>query len=169
MKKLLLLILVSSVLFALQTSDKLFECTKIFEQRKGELLVELERIDEQKQALGALKTATEELLKQKEVKLKQKENELNSQMAEISKKEKSVIAMLEENKKILKAIKDTKMSKISQTFSKMKAGAAANILSDMKLEEAVNILQPLQAKVIGKILTKMDPKKASLLTQMLSN
>ena len=35
-------------LFALQTSEKLFECTKIFEERKSELILELERIDEQK-------------------------------------------------------------------------------------------------------------------------
>lgn len=40
---------------ALQTSDRLFECTEIFKERKSELLVELERIDEQKQALSALK------------------------------------------------------------------------------------------------------------------
>ena len=58
-----------SSLFALQTSDKLFECTEIFKARKSELLIELERIDEQKQALDALKSATEELLKQKEAKV----------------------------------------------------------------------------------------------------
>ena len=50
---------------ALQTSDRLFDCTEIFKERKSELLVELERIDEQKQALNALKIATEDLLKRK--------------------------------------------------------------------------------------------------------
>ena len=73
MKILLLSILLLSSLNALQTSDRLFECTEIFKERKSELLVELERIDEQKQALSALKTATEELLKKKEVSLNQKE------------------------------------------------------------------------------------------------
>ena len=65
MKLLLLFTLLTSTLFSLQTSDRLFECTEIFKERKSELLVELERIDEQKQALSALKVATEELLKQK--------------------------------------------------------------------------------------------------------
>jgi hypothetical protein len=65
MKYLLLFSLLFSQLFSLQTSEKLFECTQIFKERKSELLVELERIDEQKQALSALKIATEELLKKK--------------------------------------------------------------------------------------------------------
>lgn len=65
MKYILLIALLYSSLFSMQNSDKLFECTQIFKERKNELLVELERIDEQKQALNALKTATEELLKKK--------------------------------------------------------------------------------------------------------
>ena len=68
MKKILLIVLCYSSLFSLQTSEKLFECTEIFKERKSELLVELERIDEQKQALSALQAATEELLKKKETK-----------------------------------------------------------------------------------------------------
>ena len=65
--KILLIIFILSVLHlsALQTSDRLFDCTEIFKERKSELLVELERIDEQKQALSALKVATEDLLKKK--------------------------------------------------------------------------------------------------------
>ena len=69
MKKILLIVLCYSSLFSLQTSEKLFECTEIFKERKSELLVELERIDEQKQALSALQAATEELLTKKEPKL----------------------------------------------------------------------------------------------------
>ena len=72
MKIFFITILTLSSLIALETSERLFECTEIFKERKSELLVELERIDEQKQALSALKAATEELLKQKESKLNQK-------------------------------------------------------------------------------------------------
>jgi len=68
MQKTLLVLLISSSLFSAQPSERLFECTEIFKERKSELLVELERIDEQKQALSALRAATEELLKQKETK-----------------------------------------------------------------------------------------------------
>jgi len=167
-KYILILAICYSSLFSIQNSDKLFECTKIFKERKGELLVELERIDEQKQALNALKTATEELLKQKEAKLSLKEEDLNTKLTQITQKEKTIKEMLEKNSKLLKALKSTKMNKISQTFAKMKAGAAANILSDMDTKEAVSILQSLKPKVVGKILTKMDPKKASQLTQLLA-
>ena len=67
MKKLFFLLIISfQVLLGLETSDRLFDCTEVFKERKSELLVELERIDEEKQALSALQSATEELLKKKE-------------------------------------------------------------------------------------------------------
>jgi len=154
-------------LVALETSDKLFECSEIFKARKGELLIELERIDEQKQALSALKIATEELLKKRETKLSQEEEVVNRKVAEISSKEKSIKRMLDKNKKILKDLKNIKMNKIAQTFAKMKAASAANVLSQMQASEAILILSSLKPKTIGKILTKMDSKKASELTLLL--
>jgi len=60
------------------------------------------------------------------------------------------------------------MSKIAQTFAKMKAGSASGILSKMDSKEAVVILQSLKPKTVGQILTKMDAKKASELTLLLS-
>ncbi len=168
MKYILILFFLYSSLFALQTSDKVFECTKIFEQRKGELLVELERIDEQKQALNSLKIATENLLKKKKAKLEEQEESINVKLDEITKKEKTIKAMRDENKKLLEQLKNTKMSKISQTFSKMKATAAAGVLSDMPTANAVVILQSLKPKIVGKIFTQMDPTKAAKLTELLA-
>ena len=168
MIKLLLALAISTHLFAIQTSERLFECTEIFKERKGELLVELERIDEQKQALSALKVATEELLKQKETKLTLKEQELDEKLATVTAKEKNAKEMLAKNEAVLKELKSIKMSKIAQTFSKMKPASAANILADMPNNDAKGILQSLKSKVVGKILTKMDAKKASKLTQLLS-
>ncbi|NOR57046.1 MAG: PDP protein [Sulfurimonas sp.] len=155
-------------LMALQTSDRLFDCTEIFKERKSELLVELERIDEQKQALSALKTATEELLKKKETRLGQKEEVVDRKLTEITTKEDSIKKMLKRNEEVLKETKSIKMDKIAQTFAKMKAGAAANILSDMDPQEAASILSSLKPKTVGKILTKMDAKKASTLTLLLA-
>jgi len=168
LKLILLFSLLTSTLFSLQTSDRLFECTEIFKERKSELLVELERIDEQKQALSALKVATEELLKQKGVKLSLKEEELNNKLETITQKEKNVSEMLKKNEALLKELKSTKMSKIAQTFSKMKAASSSGILSQMDSKEATSILRSLKPKVVGKILSKMDAKKASELTQLLS-
>ncbi|MFA6192832.1 MAG: PDP protein [Sulfurimonas sp.] len=168
MKVLLLLIVALSSLFSLQTSEKLFECTEIFKERKSELLVELERIDEQKQALDALKSATEELLKKRETQITQKEESVNNKLTEISQKEESIKSMLTKNETALKEMKDLKMNNISQTFAKMKAASAAAILSDMNATEAITILGSLQPKTVGQILTKMDAKKASELTAILN-
>ena len=168
MRFFLLTILTFTSLMAIQTSDRLFDCTEIFKERKSELLVELERIDEQRQALSALKRATEELLKNKEMKVTQKEEIVEENLALITKKEESIKEMLSKNESILKEIKKIKMNKIAQTFAKMKAGSAANILSDMEAKEALVILEALKPKIVGQILTKMDSKKASKLTILLS-
>ncbi len=168
MKKLLLIVLCYSSLFSLQTSEKLFECTEIFKERKSELLVELERIDEQKQALSALQAATEELLKKKETKLSQQEEIVDKKLADITQKEASIKEMLAKNEEILKELKELKMNKIAQTFAKMKPASSANILSGMDSKEAVAILQSLKPKTVGKILAKMDVKKASALTLLLT-
>jgi flagellar motility protein MotE (MotC chaperone) len=155
-------------LIALETSDRLFDCTEIFKERKSELLVELERIDEQKQALSALKIATEELLIKKENRLNQKEEVVDRKLNEITQKEDSIKTMLQRNEAVLKEVKDIKLDKIAQTFAKMKSGSAANILSDMDALEAASILQSLKPKTVGKILTKMDAKKAAELTLILA-
>ena len=168
MKILLITIFTLSSLMALQTSERLFECTEIFKERKSELLVELERIDEQKQALSALKTATEELLKKKESKLTLKEEEVNAKLSEISQKENSIKDMLKKNETILKETKSIKMNKIAQTFAKMKPASASSILSGMDSKEAASILTSLKPKTVGKILAKMDSKKASELTLILA-
>ena len=168
MKKIVLIVLCYSSLFSLQTSEKLFECTEIFKERKSELLVELERIDEQKQALSALQAATEELLRKKETKLSRQEEIVDIKLADVTKKETSIKSMLAKNEEVLKETKELKMSKIAQTFAKMKPASSANILSDMDAKEAVGILQSLKPKTVGKILTKMDAKKASELTLLLT-
>lgn len=153
---------------ALETSDKLFECTEIFKARKSELLVELERIDEQKQALSALKTATEELLKKREAKVSQDEEAVEKKLSEISYKEHSVKKMLKKNEEILQEIKNVKMDRMSETFAKMKAASAAGVLSEMNPQDAAAILSSLKPKTVGTILSKMDAKKASELTLILS-
>lgn len=147
----------------------MFDCTEIFKERKSELLVELERIDEEKQALSALKAATEELLQKKESRLSQKEQIVDAKLSKITEKENSIKAMLAKNEKVLAEAKSIKMSKIAQTFAKMKAASAANILSDMDSQKASAILGSLKPKTVGQILTKMDAKKASELTLLLSN
>ncbi|MDY0116356.1 MAG: PDP protein [Sulfurimonadaceae bacterium] len=152
----------------LHANEKLFECTEIFRERKSELLIELERIDEQKQALHALQIATEELLGKKEQRLNHKEQEIDEKVAIVSEKEMRIEKLLKENEAILKEIKEIKMSALSQTFAKMKPAAASQILSEMPEEEAVAILRSLKPNIVGQIFAKMQTKKASELTSLLT-
>lgn len=167
MQKYILLIIFQTFI-VLHANDKLFECTEIFRERKSELLIELERIDEQKQALNALKIATEELLGKKEQKLNYKEQEIDEKVAMISAKEAEIKKLLNRNEEILIEIKDIKMSALSQTFAKMKAASASQILSEMPEDEAVEILRSLKPNTVGQIFSKMETKKASELTSLLS-
>ncbi|NOQ30401.1 MAG: PDP protein [Helicobacteraceae bacterium] len=175
MKNLILIIFISFGLYAqevaptLKEPTRLYECTKIFEERKSELVLELERIDEAKQALNALKVATDEMLKRKETILVEKEKSVDAKLKEVSQKEENTKIMLAKNEKALKDLKETKMSKVSQTYAKMKAASAAGILSDMKPQEAVMILKILKPKTVGKILSKMPAKKASIITVLLGD
>ncbi len=168
MKHIVLFLVIASQLFSLQTSQKLFECTKIFEERKSELLLELERIDEQKQALDALKTATDELIRKRESALSEKEAQNAATLKSIEEKEQKIAAMLEENKKVLEEIKALKMDKVTRTFAKMKPAASAKIMGDMENNEAATILSKLKPATAGKILSKMDSKKASEITLLLT-
>ncbi len=164
MKLIFILLLNTLSLFALQTSDKTYECTQIFQERKEELILELDRIDEQRQALDALKIATDELLNTKQVKVDKKISEVLEKEQLILAKEKKIKKLLEENQAVLKEIKELKMDKVAQTFSKMKPGSAATILNGMDTNQSVKILSSLKPKTVGKILSKMDPSKASTIT-----
>jgi flagellar motility protein MotE (MotC chaperone) len=168
MKFLIVVFFAFASLNALQTSDRLFDCSEIFKARKNELLSELERIDEQKQSLSALKAATEELLKKKEYRVSQNEESVSKKLADITAKEKAIKATVAQNEKILKEMKELKMSKMSEAFAKMKPANAAGVLSAMTPLEASNILTTLKADLISKILGKMDPKKASEITNIMT-
>lgn len=169
MKSLVVIFILVNQLLAIQTSEKLFECTKIFEERKEELLLELQRIDEQKQALDALKTATDDLIRKREQALQEAEARNDEKLKQIQDKEGNIAAMLEENKKVLEAIKSIKMDKVTTTFAKMKPAAAANILGAMENDEAARILSALKPASSGKILSKMDAKKASEITLIITS
>ena len=164
MKILLSLFLFVSFCFS---ASNVYECNQIFEQRKAELSSKIEKIDEAREALEALRAATNALLDRKKKMLAQKEADINATLQKINLKEKNLKNMIAKNKELLKAIKEAKDDKISQTYSKMKDSAAAQILSSMNEYEAAKILFNLQAKKISKIMAKMPPSKASQITGIL--
>lgn len=168
MKIFIAVLLFTTGLFALVPSEKLYDCNEIFRARKGELLRELERIDEQKQSLNSLKAATEELLKRKEAKVTVNEKAVDAKLAEVVAKERSIKLSVEYNEKLLKELKAIKMSKTSETIAKMKPANAAAVLSSMPTKDASDILTTLKPDIVSKILAKMDPKKASEITMTMT-
>ncbi|HOI82923.1 MAG TPA: PDP protein [Campylobacterales bacterium] len=163
MKKLFILPVCFGVLFGAPKQQYLSvdECNKIFEQRKSELALQIERLEEKEQALNALQNANKNVSGQKEQKLNLKLNEINKALSDVAKKEQNIKNMLDENKKVLEAIEKSKDEKITQSYVKMKPSAAAGILSEMNASSAASILFNLEAKKMAEILGKMDAKKAA--------
>jgi flagellar motility protein MotE (MotC chaperone) len=166
-----LLFLIPFILFAnndfTKEESKLVDCYKIFNQRKNELELKLEQIEEQRQAFQALKDASMNLLKKKEEKIKKEQQELNATLQKIEKTKKENEALVKKYEQILKEIKDATSSKLVKSYSKMRAGNAAAILATMDTNTSLEILSKLSPKVLSKVFAKMDPGKAALLTEKL--
>ena len=143
------------------------DCTKVFEDRKGELLKEIEKIDEARQSFEALQAATNALCEKQKVALQEKQNSVDKTKKEIEAKEKQIAAMLEENKKLLELVEAKKAEKVDDTYIKMKDGAAASIIEKLPPHEAAAIMFGLPSKKISQIFAKMNPQTASEITQRL--
>jgi len=163
------LFFISSLLFA-ELDETIIDCNKVFEERKHELLAEIEKIDEKQQALESLQLATKKMLDKKEAKLADKEADINASLVKIQQIKKNVEEMDKRNKKALDEIKVAKDDKITASFEKLGAKAAP-ILEEMinsnELERATSILFNLKAKAIANVLKKMDPVKAGEMTVLL--
>ena len=161
MKRIWILV-ISTVLYA-ETID----CTQVFESRKGELLHEVEKIDEARQSFEALQAATNALFEKQKVSLKEKENALAKTKAEVDEKEKKIAMMLEENKKLLDQVQAKKSDKMDETYIKMKDAAAAAIVEKLPVHEGAAMMFGLPAKKVSQIMAKMNPQIASEIMQQL--
>ncbi len=156
------ILLISSLVYA-ETID----CTQVFETRKGELLHEVEKIDEARQSFEALQAATNALFEKQKNVLKEKENALAKTKAEIEAKEQQISAMLAENKKLLEQVESKKNDKLDETYIKMKDAAAAAIFEKLPVHEGAAMMFGLPAKKVSQILAKMNPQIASEIMQQL--
>ncbi len=86
MKKFIIFIFILRV-FAEDNQRQIVNCNIIFEQRKAEILKEIEKIDEQQQALQALQSATQNVLNQREESLKKREEGIASERKALEEKE----------------------------------------------------------------------------------
>ena len=84
------------------------DCNKIFEQRKQELVLKIDQLEEKQHALEALQNASKSQQNQREDKLKEKIAEINILLDDVKKREASTKILLDENNKILVAITKAK-------------------------------------------------------------
>lgn len=165
MKKIVLILFVFLNLYA--QNEITIDCTALFEARKAELIKELEKIDEAKQALEAYKASLNTINEQRKSLLDKKEADINATMVKVENTKQDIKAMLKKNEDILKELKTMTTDKVFEAYSKMKDAAAADVLAQMENTQAATILYALPPKKISAIMTKMDPKIASNITLIL--
>ncbi|WRG40114.1 MotE family protein [Helicobacter pylori] len=177
MRKILLMGLILQALFSEEAVQELLQCSAIFESKKAELKDDLRQLSEKEQSLRILQTENARLLDEKSDLLNQKEKEVDEKLKNLAAKEeafktlqteekKRLKNLIEENEEILRKIKQAKDSKIGETYSKMKDSKSALILENLPTKNALEILMALKPQELGKILAKMDPKKAAALTEL---
>ncbi|MCF6173736.1 MAG: PDP protein [Campylobacteraceae bacterium] len=140
------------------------DCTQVFEDRKAELLKEVDNIDEARQSFEALKAATSSLFDKQKAKILEEEKVLKQKKDELTQKQKHIEKLIAKNQKLLDDIKGIKNSKVSEIYTKMKDSAAAAVFENLSASEASAILFRLPAKKISKVLAKMNAQKASKIT-----
>ncbi|MGL2607449.1 MotE family protein [Helicobacter pylori] len=177
MRKVLLMGLILQALFSEEAVQELLQCSAIFESKKAELKDDLRQLSEKEQSLRILQTENARLLDEKNDLLSKKEKEVEEKLKNLAAKEeafktlqteekKRLKNLIEENEGILREIKQAKDSKIGETYSKMKDSKSALILENLPTKNALEILMALKPQELGKILAKMDPKKAAALTEL---
>ncbi|PUD26817.1 flagellar protein [Helicobacter pylori] len=177
MRKILLMGLILQALFSEEAAQELLQCSAIFESKKAELKDDLRQLSEKEQSLRILQTENARLLDEKTDLLSKKEKEVEEKLKNLAVKEeafktlqaeekKRLKNLVEENEEILREIKQAKDSKIGETYSKMKDSKSALILENLPTQNALEILMALKPQELGKILAKMDPKKAAALTEL---
>ncbi|GAA8174064.1 MotE family protein [Helicobacter pylori] len=177
MRKILLMGLILQALFSEEAAQELLQCSAIFESKKAELKEDLRQLSEKEQSLRILQIENARLLDEKSDLLNKKEKEIDEKLKNLAAKEeafktlqteekKRLKNLIEENEDILREIKQAKDSKIGETYSKMKDSKSALILENLPTQNALEILMVLKPQELGKILAKMDPKKAAALTEL---
>ncbi|WP_104687652.1 MotE family protein [Helicobacter acinonychis] len=177
MRKILLTGFVLQALFSEEATQELLQCSAIFESKKAQLKDDLRQLSEKEQSLRILQTENARLLEEKNELLNQKEKEIEEKLKNLTAKEeafknlqvaekKRLENLLKEDEEILRQIKQAKEGKIGETYSKMKDSKSALILENLPAQNALEILMALKPQELGKILAKMDPKKAAALTEL---
>ncbi|MGP1485635.1 MAG: MotE family protein [Campylobacter sp.] len=164
MRKFLILIALNFSIFG---ADVPVDCVAVFEARKDEIRLEVDKLDEAKQALEAFKASTQSLYEEQNSKITAREAEVNATLSKVEKEKKEIQDLVKKNEEILSQLKSMTMDKVGEAYGKMKDQAAADVLSAMDRVEAASIMYALSPKKISAIIGKMAPQIASEITLLL--
>ncbi len=130
-------------------------------------------IDEKRKELAILKAEFDEYYKNQEDILKKQINTIALKNLLISKKEKNIKKLLEENQQLLKEIKQEVFNKTIKVYNYMKAKDVSKIFTQMisehNIQKVYSIMIKLKSQQTVKILRLLSQKNSSLLTQMMLN
>lgn len=161
-------ILISAVLFLRAfCTDAPVDCVAVFEARKDELRLEVDKLDEARQSMEAFRASTNSLYEERNAKLIAKEADINATLAKVQKEKRSIEELVKKNDEILAQLKAMTMDKVGETYGKMKDQAAADVLSAMSRIDAASIMYALSPKKISAVMAKMEPAVASEITLLL--
>lgn len=159
--RLFLFVLAALPLFA-QT-----DCNRIFEERKQEIVFDLDRIDRAKAELQALQEAHARVLGEKEGTLAAREREIGNKLAAIEAERANIEKLLKKNEEVLRQITEVKEGKVVELYTNMKASAAGEVVNNMDPNLAAHILSQLPAKVAADIIARVEPGNAARITTIL--
>lgn len=161
-------ILISAVLFLRAfCAEAPVDCVAVFEARKDELRLEVDKLDEARQSMEAFRASTNSLYEERNAKLIAKEADINATLAKVQKEKRSIEELVKKNDEILAQLKAMTMDKVGETYGKMKDQAAADVLSAMSRIDAASIMYALSPKKISAVMAKMEPAVASEITLLL--
>lgn len=148
-------------------ADAPVDCVAVFEARKDELRLEVDKLDEARQSMEAFRASTNSLYEERNAKLIAKEADINATLAKVQKEKRSIEELVKKNDEILAQLKAMTMDKVGETYGKMKDQAAADVLSAMSRIDAASIMYALSPKKISAVMAKMEPAVASEITLLL--
>lgn len=150
-------------------TDNVIYCNKIFEQRKNEIVLEVQNLEQQKRLMTSLYEEQQAINDKKLQNLKLQEQKIDTLLKEAADRENEIKELIRQNEELLESIKNAKNDKITQTYAKMRDSKAGAIIENMPLKEAAELLFSMDSKDMSKILSKMTPQRAAQLTEILKS
>jgi flagellar motility protein MotE (MotC chaperone) len=142
-------------------------CHAIFEERKNEILFEVDRLDRSKGELDALGEATKRVLDEKESAIKAREEKIAADLKALEEERAKIEEGLKAQRELLTRLSEIKDGKVTDLYSGMKASNAGEIMNALDPYLAADILSRLDSKIAAAVLARIEPANAAVITGIL--